>query len=141
MVGRPCASSYRSILVKTSAEKILPTALAPKDAIATITHAFPDRHKNSVPPLFPIIATKQALQFICWPLPTKLMSAVYGVDSSYYALRDIHEDLNLTHGQEFEFLTGFSEDPMSERPMRLWEDYMSWVLFNQIKPLGFISFL
>jgi hypothetical protein len=62
------------------------------------------------------------------------MSAVYGVDSSYYALRDMHEDLNLTRGQEFEFLTGFSEDPMAERPMRLWEEYMQWVLFNQVKP-------
>lgn len=62
------------------------------------------------------------------------MSSVYGIDSSYYALRDIHEDLNLARGQEFEFLTGYSSDQKSDRPMRLWEDYMKWVLFNQITP-------
>jgi uncharacterized surface protein with fasciclin (FAS1) repeats len=62
------------------------------------------------------------------------MSALYGTDTSYSAIADIHEDLNLTHGQEFEFLTGYSEDPMSDQPMRLWEDWMKWVLFNQVTP-------
>lgn len=62
------------------------------------------------------------------------MSSVYGVDTSYSAEKDLHSNLNLTRGQEYEFLTGYSEDPTSERPMRLWEDWMAWVLFNQVKP-------
>jgi uncharacterized surface protein with fasciclin (FAS1) repeats len=62
------------------------------------------------------------------------MSSTYGTDTSYSGICDIHQDLNLTHGQEFEFLTGYSEDPMSERPMQLWENWMKWVLFNQVVP-------
>jgi hypothetical protein len=62
------------------------------------------------------------------------MSGLYGTDSSYFSIKDIHQDLNLTRGQEFEFLTGYSEDPMSERPMQLWENWMKWVLFNQVVP-------
>jgi hypothetical protein len=65
------------------------------------------------------------------------MSAVYGYDSSYSAIQDTHQDLNLGgagFNQEFEFLTGFSADPMSERPMRLWKDWYDYIFFNQAKP-------
>jgi hypothetical protein len=65
------------------------------------------------------------------------MSSVSGYDTSYSAIKDIHQDLNLGgagNNQEFEFLTGYSFDPTSEQPMRLWQDWMNWVLFNQVTP-------
>lgn len=65
------------------------------------------------------------------------MTSVSGYDTSYSAIADIHQDLNLGgagFNQEFEFLTGFSSDPMAERPMRLWQDWYDYVIFNQARP-------
>jgi hypothetical protein len=61
------------------------------------------------------------------------MSAVYGVDTSYYAIAPIHQDLNIAGagGSEFEFLSGYSEDSYSDRPMMTWDQWMQWILFNE----------
>jgi uncharacterized surface protein with fasciclin (FAS1) repeats len=60
------------------------------------------------------------------------MSAVSGYSTSYSAIRDMHEDLSLAGAgnAEWEFLSGFSEDPYGPQPMLRWDEYMQWVLFN-----------
>lgn len=62
------------------------------------------------------------------------MSAVYGTSTAYSAIKDIHEDLNLpgAGNTEYEFLSGYSEDPTSSKLMMSWDQWMQWILFNQV---------
>lgn len=66
-----------------------------------------------------------------------MTSASQGYDTQYYHIGDIHEDLNVGgagNDQEFEFLSGYSSDLMNPKSMRLWKNWMDYVLFNQITP-------
>ena len=65
-----------------------------------------------------------------------MSSSSFGYNTSYYSISDIHEDLNVGGAgkDEYEFLSGYSTDLMSKRPMMTWEQWMKWVLFND-KPV------
>ncbi len=69
------------------------------------------------------------------------MSAVNGYDTAYYAIGPIHQDLNVggAGGTEFEFLSGYSEDPYSDKPMMSWDEWMRWILFNEIHKIPKVS--
>ena len=57
------------------------------------------------------------------------MTSIYsGVDTNFYSIADIHEDLNIAGAgnQEFEFLSGSKGDQMYT-----WNQYMNYILFNK----------
>lgn len=58
------------------------------------------------------------------------MSSVYGVDSAYYAVKDIHQTLNIggAGGGEYVFTGGSSNNP---HQLLTWNEWMAWVLFNK----------
>jgi uncharacterized surface protein with fasciclin (FAS1) repeats len=60
------------------------------------------------------------------------MSAVYGTSTSYSAISDIHQDLNVggAGGTELVFRSGYSNDLLSPNPMLNWNQWMQWILFN-----------
>jgi len=64
------------------------------------------------------------------------MTSSSGYNTSYSAIRDIHEDLNIAGAgpSEFEFLSGFSDDPYSKYPMMSWDNWMNFILFNEKYP-------
>ena len=56
------------------------------------------------------------------------MSGIYGTDTNYYSIADIHEDVSLhgTSTQEYEFLSG-----SNGQPMITWQSWIDNFLFNK----------